>query len=307
MPRTDRLLKLLAILQDVPGLTAEALAARCAVSRRTAHRDLAVLADLGFPLRFDTGYRLAAQELLPPVPFAPEEAMAARLALAGRDDPAARSAAAKLAALDAMAAVPSSAPAGPQLPLALGPVADPAATSRLTDLHRAVAERRVARIAAARGGRPGREIALEPYRILFARGHWWVVGYAPARRRAIALAADRIRAVIVTGRRFREREGVRLERFLARLGPGTAPPFAATVRLGPGAVPLAAGVPSRWLKNLEMAPDGSARLTLAAPQPELLVAWVIALGDAAEVLEPRALRADLARRGRALAQRYAPA
>jgi len=58
--------------------------------------------------------------------------------------------------------------------------------------------------------------------------------------------------------------------------------------------------------RLEVEPDGSARLALATPHPEQLVTWIIVLGDGAEVLEPPALRTELARRGRALVQRYAP-
>ncbi len=305
MRTAARLLKLLAVLQEGSGLPAQALAARCGVSLRTIHRDLGALLRLGFPLRFDNGYRLAAPELLVPVQFTPEEALAARLALAGGAEPAAKAAEAKLTALGDLVRVPPARAAGPQLPLDLLPVADAAETARLAELHRAVNERRAARMTEARGARPGREIGLEPYRILFARGRWWVVGYAPARGRLLALAADRIRAVTLTGRRFREREGVRLERFLARLGSRTVSPFMAAPQLGPGAVPLAAGLPAPWLKSLERAPDGSARLAVATPHPEQLLIWILALGDSAEVLEPSALRAELARRGRALVQRYA--
>jgi predicted DNA-binding transcriptional regulator YafY len=268
---------------------------------------LGALLRLGYAIRFDTGYRLAPPDLMPPIQFTAEEALAARLALAGKGEAAARSAGAKLAALADLALSPPPAPAGSQLPLDLPPVPDPAEAGRLADLHRAVAERRVARLVEARGGRAGREVALEPYRILFARGHWWVLGYAPARRRLVALATDRIRGITLTGRKFREREGVRLERMLARLGSGQVTAFAATLRLAPQIAPLAAALPAHWLKDLDTAPDGSARLALATPHPEQLLAWVLALGDAAEVVEPPALRAELARRGRLLVQRYGQA
>ena len=167
-------------------------------------------------------------------------------------------------------------------------------------------QRRAVRVTEARGRRAVREVVLEPYRILFARGRWWVVGFSPARGRLIALAATHVPGAALTSRRFREREGVRLERTLARLGSRPAPPFMATLRLAPGAVPLALGLPAHWLKRLEVEPDGSARLALATPHPEQLVTWIIVLGDGAEVLEPPALRTELARRGRALVQRYAP-
>lgn len=301
-----RLLTILTLLQDGPGLSARALADRCEVSLRTAQRDLDTLVRLGFPVQFDNGYRLAPPALLPPLQFTPEEAFAARVALSGNDTPSARSAGARLAVAIDPAFVPVAPSEGPQLPLGLRPAADAAATGRLADLHRAIAERRAVRVAEGMDRRSARETVLEPYRILFARGRWWVVGYAPARHRTIALAADRLRGVTVTGRRFREREGVRLERILARLGPGAAPPFAAALRLLPGAAPLAGGLPAGWLKTLEQRPDGSARLTLATPHPDLLLAWVLALGDAAEVLGPPALRAELARRGLALVKRYAP-
>lgn len=306
MQPTARLLKLLAILQEGSGLQAPALAARCGVSLRTIHRDLGALLRLGYPIRFQGGYRLAAPELLPPVQFTPEEALAARLALAGKAGAAAGAAETKLAALAPLAHLAPTPPAGPQLSLDLPPVANPIEAARLAALQEAVAQRRAVRVTEARGRRAVREIILEPYRILFARGRWWVVGFSPAHRRLIALAASRLRAVARAGRRFRQREGVRLERFLARLGSRPAPPFTAALRLAPGAVPLAAGLPAHWLKRLEIGPDGSARLALATPHPEQLAAWILILGDGAEVLEPAALRAELALRGRALVQRYAP-
>ena len=134
-----------------------------------------------------------------------------------------------------------------------------------------------------------------------------MVGFAPARGRLIALAADRVRGVAPMHRRFREREGVRLGRFLARLGSNPPPPFTATLRLAPSAVPLAAGLPASWLKRLTTEPDGSAHLALATPHAEQLLAWVLLLGEGAEVLEPPRLRAELARRGRTLVQRYGDA
>ncbi len=141
MRTAARLLKLLAVLQEGSGLPAQALAARCGVSLRTIHRDLGALLRLGFPLRFDNGYRLAAPELLAPVQFTPEEALAARLALAGGAEPAAKAAEAKLTALGDLVRVPPARAAGPQLPLDLLPVADAAETARLAELHRAVNER----------------------------------------------------------------------------------------------------------------------------------------------------------------------
>ncbi len=304
MQTSARLLKLLALLQEGSGLPAQALAVRCGVSQRTIRRDLSALLRLGYPIRFDGGYQLAAPELLPPVQFSPEEALAARLALADKGEAAAKAAATKLAALPATARVAPASRADPQLPLDLPSVANEAESAWLASLHAAVAERRRVQITEARGRRPARQYALEPYRILFGRGRWWVVGFAPARGRLIALAADRVRAVVLMRRRFREREGVRLGRFLGRLGSNPPPPSTATLRLAPSAVPLAAGLPAAWLKHLTTAPDGSAHLALATPHSEQLLAWVLLLGEGAEVLEPPALRAELARRGRALAQRY---
>jgi predicted DNA-binding transcriptional regulator YafY len=304
MAATDRLLKLVGLLQDTPGLDARALAGKYGFSLRTVQRDLEALVQHGFPVRFDHGYRLAAPALLAPVQFTAEEALAVRLGLEGQAEPAARSAAAKVAALTDLAALPAPDPPGPQLPLALRPPADPAAERRLDALHQAVAGRRVARLTEASAGRAARELVVHPYRLVFGRGHWWVVGYAPARGRLITMAVARIRAVALGARRFRERPGTRPDRFLARLGPRPAPHFAATLRLAPGAAPLGGALPPRWLARLEPTADGSARLTLGAPHPEQLVLWIFALGDAAEVLEPAALRAELARRGAALARRH---
>ena len=65
MQRAERLMKLLDLLHNRPGLEAEALSAACGTSERTLQRDLDALGAAGFPAYFEHGYRLAAPTLLP--------------------------------------------------------------------------------------------------------------------------------------------------------------------------------------------------------------------------------------------------
>src|ERR687885_633686 len=83
MNRVDRLLGYILALQGKAAQTADALAARFEISRRTAYRDLQALSELGVPLVSTPGrgYSLLPGYYLPPVMFTAVEASI--LALAG--------------------------------------------------------------------------------------------------------------------------------------------------------------------------------------------------------------------------------
>ena len=82
MHRSERLMKLLELLHNQPGLEAQALAKACGTSPRTLQRDLDALGAAGFPVYFERGYRLAAPTLLPAVTLTVEQALALRMAAA---------------------------------------------------------------------------------------------------------------------------------------------------------------------------------------------------------------------------------
>ena len=67
MHRSERLMKLLELLHNQPGLEAQALAKACGTSPRTLQRDLDALGAARFPVYFARGSRPDAPTLLPAV------------------------------------------------------------------------------------------------------------------------------------------------------------------------------------------------------------------------------------------------
>jgi predicted DNA-binding transcriptional regulator YafY len=85
MDTSERLLKLLSLLQARPGWTGRELAERLAVTARTVRNDVERLRRLGYPVRASPGvgggYRLGAGAALPPLLLDDEEAVAVALGL----------------------------------------------------------------------------------------------------------------------------------------------------------------------------------------------------------------------------------
>ncbi len=308
MQRSERLMKLLELLHDRPGLEAVAIAEACAVSTRTLQRDLDALGAAGFPVYFDRGYRVAAPTLLPAITLTVDQALALKLTAetaAQRAEPATAetlsAAARKLG--QALAARPPDRKAHGQLAL---PVQDLTADACATALAEAIADQRTVRVALASG--PDREPAtrrIDPYRLLPAADGVELLGYCHERRRIIRLPIGRLREVRVLRRRFRPAPARLVERHLHAAPSGRSelhwvrllcrPPLVQSLRKNPPVGSLT------W----EDAPDGGVIYTLAARQPADLLPWLLSCGDAVEVLSPVELRQEIARNARATAERYA--
>ena len=82
---SQRLLRLLALLQGRRDWNAEQIASELQVTERTVRRDVARLRDLGYPIATvhgtGGGYQLEAGATLPPLMFDADEAVATMLAL----------------------------------------------------------------------------------------------------------------------------------------------------------------------------------------------------------------------------------
>jgi predicted DNA-binding transcriptional regulator YafY len=308
--RAGRLMKLLELLHEKPGLEAGELAAACSVSGRTFQRDLEALNRAGFAVYFDRGYRLAAPALVPPVTFAVNEALALRLAAEtgssradGATAQALRLAAEKLG--QALAARPPEESSSAQLSLGL-PIKDARVEELLSLLARAIAERRTVRVKLR--GRPGQDSAtrrVDPYRLVRTDDGWELLAYHHERERMIQVPLARLASVSVLQRRFQPLPVRILERHLHAYQ--TAAPGVQWIRLicRPPLAQTFKACPPVGTVKWEESPDGSATLTLAAIRAEDLVPWLLAWSDAVEVLEPPRLRQEIQRIARALVERYA--
>jgi predicted DNA-binding transcriptional regulator YafY len=309
--RGERLVKLLELLRSRAGLEADVLVEASGVSRSTLIRDLAALRAAGFPVLYDRGYRLAFPALLPPITLTANEALALRLAARAATPRADRASAEALSlAADklqqALAAVPPSRPPDPQLSLAL-PLDDPRVDAALERLGEAVRGRRSVKLKYSEPGKAAREHQADPYQILTLPEGPVLLAYSHERRRLVRVPIGRLTEVTVMRRRYRPLPDRVLERHVLPGGNGSAeyctvrilcrPPLALLLRKQPPAGAL------MW----EEAPGGKIAFTLATLRPEDLVPWLLACGDAVEVLEPLDLRQEVLRVARAIAAHHAAA
>ncbi|MEJ7689512.1 MAG: YafY family protein [Nocardioidaceae bacterium] len=211
-----RLLALLELLQDRPGINGPALAATLDIDVRTVRRYVMTLQEMGIPVDATTGrhggYRLLPGFRLPPLMFSADEAVGLAVALlavrsSAYDElpPVVASALAKIErvlpadlaaqvqALREVTVLPSDTPTGGRR------FPDPAV---LGGLARGVLAQQRCRIDYRRGDEPESRRELEPYGLVTLRGRWYVHGYCHVRRARRTFRVDRITQVRGLPRHF---------------------------------------------------------------------------------------------------------
>lgn len=303
MSKLERLLNLTAaLLTTRRPLAAAELAVRVpgypedkAAFRRAFERDKEVLRDMGIPLEVSTvpgvdppvdGYRIAPEQYALRDPgLEPDEVAALHLAtVAVRVDGLAGT-----EALWKLGGAPGDHDAVP--------VAQIPATPELAPLFRAVAER-----APATFGYRGERRALDPHRLTFARGRWYVEGHDHDRGELRQFRLDRIEGDIEVGDAAsfeRPAAGRALQPHPWEIG-GEEEPLRATVRIDADQ--------AAWARRdlgeeavVATRPDGAIDVAVEVRNRDAFRSWVIGFLEHAEVLEPQILREDLIQwlRGRA--------
>jgi predicted DNA-binding transcriptional regulator YafY len=215
MDTSERLLKLLSLLQARPDWTGHELAERLDVTGRTVRNDVERLRRLGYPVHASPGvgggYRLGAGAALPPLLLDDEEAVAVAVglrtaaggAVAGIEETSLR-ALVKLeqvlpsrlrhrvnALHSAMAAIPGG-----------GPTVD---AGVLTAIAAATKDRERLRFDYQGHGGSSSVRDVEPHRLVSWGRRWYLVAWDPAREDWRTFRVDRIRPRLPTGPRFTPR------------------------------------------------------------------------------------------------------
>lgn len=306
---TERVLRLLALLQRRPSWTAADLAAELGVTDRSVRRDVERLRALGYPVQASVGvgggYRLGAGTRLPPLLLDDEEAtatavslqLAATSAVTGAGEAAVRA----LAKLDQV--MPPRMRAQVQaLQHATSALAGPGAdvdADALVTIARACRDlvRLRFRYAGSRGGAET-ERTVEPVRMVTTGQRWYLMGYDVDREDWRTYRVDRMSAVEASTWRFRPREHPDPVAYVQD-AISTAPyRHHARVRLRAPAEQVRRMVPAA-VARVEDDRDGWCVLTAGGDDLDWLAMHVAALGLETEILEPPELRAAASR----LAQR----
>ena len=321
--RAARYLKIAMILRDHPdGISAQALADRIGVSKRTVYRDvLAMDMDAGLPIWNDEGkYGLEKGAFLPPLALTLHEAttlfLAARMLAKASDehDTELIGAFVKLAQI-----LP------PVLAQHIEATVDAFATTppndRFTRVFRVLAEawanRRVVEIEydsgvydPKKGPRRTRvqPLAIEPSALTHAL---YLIGYDEGRKARRTFKVERILSAALTPDRFEAPEGESPARELLRAWDVIADeePVSVVIRFSPAVAKRAAE--TRWhpSQTLEPQQDGSLLWHGRIAGMREIRIWILGWGADAEVLEPVSLRDEVAaelRRAAALYDAKAP-
>lgn len=317
--RLTRLLALIGRLQTGRGHNVSALAAHCEVSRRTVFRDLEVLREAGVPLQFDfeqQTYRVNGNYYLPPTNFTPEEALSVLVLCHQFGDGAglpfygpARSAALKLE---------SSLPT--RLRAYVREIADAVQirlrqTNRLDDAEpvyrtaiEALQQRQAVRIrydsfAEARV----LSTKLHPYRMLFHRRSWYLIGRSSVHRAIRTFNVGRIQGAELLEETFKVPRRFDVERYLRNawsLIPERGPDVEVVVRFSPLVARNVAEVLWHRTQRTIFRDDGSLEFRATVSGVREISWWILGYGDQAEALEPPALRRLIAKRLAGMQQLY---
>lgn len=290
------------------------------MSRRTIFRDLDVLRRAGVPLQFHEAkqsYRIQGGFLLPPTNFSPQEALALLVLCHELSDVrhgmpfqgAARSAAVKLEASlpgklrDRVRQVADA------VQIRVGPSAPLEDHEPLYDqLLEAIRERRCVRIA-YQSLTEWETIStrLSPYRLLFSRRSWYVVGRSSLHRATRTFHVGRIRRLEKLDEKFQIPRGFSIDRVLRNawhMIPEPGPDRHVVIRFEPMVAQNVAEVVWHKTQRIEWLEDGRALLHAFVSGLKEISWWVLGYGDQAEVIEPQELREIVAGHARRLAERY---
>ncbi|MGC4764691.1 helix-turn-helix transcriptional regulator [Micromonospora sp. DT46] len=310
---TERVLRLLALLQRRPSWTATELAAELGVTDRCVRRDVERLRAIGYPVHATAGvgggYQLGAGTRLPPLLLDDEEAIATavslRLASGGTVTGAGEAALRALTKLDqvmpARLRAEVRAVHGATETL-VGPAVEIDAELLVT-LARAC--RDAVRVRFRYAGRDGgeHERTVEPVRMVTTGRRWYLMAWDVDRADWRTFRLDRMREVAATTWRFHAREHPDPVAYVQRSVTGAPYRYLARVRLRAHPDQVRKLVPPQ-VGRVEDDRDGWCVLAIGGDDLDWLAMHAARLGFEAEVLEPPELRESvvvLARRLAAMA------
>ncbi|WP_067139632.1 helix-turn-helix transcriptional regulator [Microtetraspora malaysiensis] len=296
---TERVLRLLALLQRRPSWTAAELAAELGVTDRCVRRDVERLRALGYPVHamagVGGGYQLGAGTRLPPLLFDDEEAIATavslRLAAGGTVAGAGEAALRALAKLDQVmpprlrAEVRAVYGATETL---VGPGVEIDAELLMT-LARACRDAVRVRFRYAGRGGEERERTVEPVRMVTTGRRWYLMARDVDRDDWRTFRLDRMRDVAATTWRFRTTEHPDPVAYVQRSVTEAPYRYLARVRVRARPERVRELVPPQ-VGRVEGDRDGWCVLVVGGEDLNWLAIRVAGLGFEAEVLEPPELR-----------------
>jgi len=314
---TERVLRLLGLLQQRPVWTGPELAARLGVTSRSIRRDVERLRALGYPVNATQGvgggYQLGAGKALPPLLLDDQEAIATavslRLAAGGTVSGVSEAAVRTLAKLDQMLPARLRAEVRALQDAIATLVGTPVEVDPEALLALARACRDTLRVEFGYVDRAGTASLrrAEPYQLVATGRSWYLVAYDLDRTDWRTFRLDRLADVRASTFRFTPRDHPPAVEMVRQAIGGTPARGLTRLRIHVDAELLRSRVPAS-VAVVEPDGPGVSVLTAGAAEPAWVLMHVARLGFAFEVLEPaeaREIAADLGR-GLLAAGRPAP-
>lgn len=320
--RLRRLLQLIQLLQSGRIHNATQLADQCRISRRTVFRDLKMLQDAGLQLLYDEsrqGYYMPSRSTTPVTQLTMAEAFAVLVIC--QDAAAPQTGIPFLEpAYGAMAKILASLPdsARERISESLDLVSIRVEPRNRLQLHQETFERIVESILCRTAIRvnyhsfaeqKNLSTLLHPYRLLFSRRSWYVIGRSSVHRAVRVFNLGRIReCVIVPGIPYQIPPRFSLQRFFGNAWHLIREPKAAAtvvLRFRPKVAGNVAEVTWHKTQRTSWNEDGSLDLTVDVDGLSEIAWWILGYGDQAEVLSPPELRDRIAGHIRGMSTIYA--
>lgn len=320
--RIARLLRLLEVLQSEDASNVDDLARECGVSRRTVFRDLNALRGAGVPIQFDepTGsYTLASAAVLPTTNLTISEALALLVVcrrLGRRETGLPFQHPAYRAALKVVSGMPEAvreyvedvenAIAIELDPL--NPLPDSIETyERLVEAIRL--GRRVQVVYGSLTRSEGEiETSIAPYRLVFRRRSWYVVGHSDRHDEVRTFNIGRIKEIEPTADAYEVPSDFSLKRHFGNAWGMIRRPeetYAVHVRFQPLVAHNVAEVRWHHTQQVHWNDDGSLDFRATVEGIDEIRWWILGYGEQAEVLAPTVLRDEIRRQAEAMLERYA--
>ena len=309
---TQRVLRLLSLLQTRPVWTGEELAKRLGVTTRSVRRDVVRLRELGYPVQaaqgVGGGYQLKAGKAMPPLLLDDDEAVAVavclRLAAGGSVAGLGEVAVRTLAKLDQMlpARLRTQVDAVATATVSLDYVGTPVDAQTLVRLARACREEVVAVFDYERADGTVSQRRVEPYRLVSTGRRWYLMAYDVKRADWRSFRLDRMQRPHLTTFRFKLRDAPDAALFVGRGITQSAYRHVATVRVRATAAEVAARVPPT-VAEVTVETDSTCILRAGADHLDNMAYHLASLGFPLEVLDPPELRTTM----RELAERLVAA
>ena len=318
LSRISRLLEVIGLLQSPRGHNASSLAVACRVSRRTIFRDLDTLKQVGMPLLFDEveqRYCIAAAQVLPPTNLTTEEALSLIVLCheLGDRQAVAFYEPARRAALKLESSLPAR--LREQLRDLTGAITIRLPPTNVLEGHEQAYQQLVDAVAQRRSVRieygsltewDDIRTKLNPYRVLFSRRSWYVIGRSSIHRQTRTFNLSRIRKLETLEDSFTIPRGFSLDRYLRNAWHMIAAgrDRKVVVRFSKMVAQNVAEVTWHKTQTLSWNEDGTLDFSVTVSGLGEISWWILGYGDQAEVLEPEELRETIVQRARKMVERY---